>query len=472
MKRIHLFILTLIILPILNIRISLAQKRPISLHSRNPHYFYYRDNPTILITSGEHYGAVLNLDFDYQKYLDELKSAGMNLTRTFTGAYVEPQGAFNIAENVLAPAPNRFISPWARSNEPGYRNSGNKFDLSKWDESYFARLKDFVSVAEKRGVIVELALFCPFYEDVQWNLSPMNAANNINGVGNILRDSVYTLDKNGGLLAIQEAMTRKIVRELRDFDNVIFEICNEPYFGGVTMEWQHHLATFIDQLEKDLPEKHLISQNIANNSALIVNPHSAVSVFNFHYGSPPIAVKQNYGLNKVIGNNETGFRGQQDSTYRKEGWEFILAGGGLYNNLDYSFSVNHENGDFHYPAKQPGGGSSTLRKQLYYLSRFINRFDFIRMTPDYASLSSLPGGVKAYMLSWAGEQYACYFLHLGKVNPSLTLPAGNYDIEWMDPSTGNYIKVDSLSNHPGGIAKIVSPPTTFDVALRIVRISH
>src|SRR5437773_2574887 len=132
-----------------------AQSNPISLDPENLHYFLYHSKPTILITSGEHYGAVLNLDFDYLPYLDELKSKGLNLTRTFTGTYVEPKGAFNIDNNSLAPSPGRFICPWARSDEPGYANSGNKFDLTRWDAAYFTRLKDFVSEAQKRGIIIE-----------------------------------------------------------------------------------------------------------------------------------------------------------------------------------------------------------------------------------------------------------------------------------------------------------------------------
>jgi len=50
--------------------ISLAE--PITLHPDNPHYFLWKGEPTILITSGEHYGALLNLDFDYRRYFDEL----------------------------------------------------------------------------------------------------------------------------------------------------------------------------------------------------------------------------------------------------------------------------------------------------------------------------------------------------------------------------------------------------------------
>ena len=42
---------------------------PIALHPQNPHYFLWRGKPTVLVTSGEHYGTVLNPDFDYVKYL-------------------------------------------------------------------------------------------------------------------------------------------------------------------------------------------------------------------------------------------------------------------------------------------------------------------------------------------------------------------------------------------------------------------
>ncbi len=38
---------------------------PIALHPENPHYFLFRGKPAVLVTSGEHYGAVLNLDFDF-----------------------------------------------------------------------------------------------------------------------------------------------------------------------------------------------------------------------------------------------------------------------------------------------------------------------------------------------------------------------------------------------------------------------
>ena len=86
------------------------------LNPHNPHYFLFRGNPTVLITSGEHYGAVMNLDFNYMTYLDELRSKHLNLTRTFSGVYRELWQNARIPGNSLAPAPGRFLAPWARSS--------------------------------------------------------------------------------------------------------------------------------------------------------------------------------------------------------------------------------------------------------------------------------------------------------------------------------------------------------------------
>jgi hypothetical protein len=48
---------------------------------------------------------VLNLDFDYRRYLGALSENGFNLTRLFSGAYREIPGSFGIVGNTLAPAP-------------------------------------------------------------------------------------------------------------------------------------------------------------------------------------------------------------------------------------------------------------------------------------------------------------------------------------------------------------------------------
>ncbi len=446
-----------------------AETKPFSLHPENPHYFLFEGEPTLLITSAEHYGAVLNRAFDYQEYLKTLEKHGFNNTRVFSGAYVEPQGAFDIAKNTLAPEPNQFLAPWARSETPGYPNGGNKFDLKQWDPDYFERLRDFVREASERGVVVEVCLFCPFYEQKQWRLSPLNAKNNVNGVGAVDRTDVYTLEKSGKLLAIQEAMTKKIVRELNGFDNLYYEVCNEPYFGGVTKEWQYHIAELIAKVEEDLAQAHLISRNVANDKKKVTTPHSAISIFNFHYATPPKTVAMNYALDKPIGDNETGFRGTGDTHYRREGWQFILAGGALYNNLDYSFTVGHEDGTFAYPDSQPGGGGATLRRQLEVLKEFIDSFDFVSMHPDTDFIrDGVPEKVHPYGLSEDGQQYAAYFFGGEKLELTLLLPNGKYQVEWVNPLTGEVAKEARVSSQ-GKPRTVHSPTYETEIALRILR---
>jgi hypothetical protein len=451
------------------------------LHPDNPHYFLFRGKPTILVTSGEHYGAVLNLDFDFYRYLDTLAKDGLNHTRLWVGTYREIPGSFGITDNTLAPVPGRYVCPWARSSESGYSQGGNRFDLTKWDAAYFTRLLEFVMAASARGIVVEINLWCPNYNsdktDQLWKASPMHFSNNVNGVGTCPGNEVYAL-KHPDLTDVQDATTRKIVRELNRFDNVYFEICNEPYFEGVTLAWQRHIADVIVDTEKDLPLKHLLSQNIANGKATVTDPHPAVSILNFHYSAPPDTVALNWGLRKAIGENETGFRGKDDILYRTEGWDFILAGGALYNNLDYSFTTGSPDGTFLAYAS-PGGGNPGFRRQMKILKDFIHGFDFLRMAPEPGVIKGgVPEGMEARALVETGKQYALY-LHasLGKgkrppgkdvtVELSLDLPAATYRVEWVNPRTG---EVGGRSiDHAGGLMRLASPSFTEDVALRIVR---
>ena len=450
-----------------------AQATPFHLHPENPHYFLFRGEPTLLITSAEHYGAVLNADFDYARYLETLAADGLNNTRIFVGAYCEKPGDFGIARNTLAPAPERFICPWARSDQPGYANGGNKFDLEKWDAAYFERLKDFIVRAGERGIVVEVNLFCPFYKEDMWNLSPMKAANNVNGVGAVDHGQVYPLDASDGLLDVQVQMARKVATELKEFDNIYYEIMNEPYAGAVPMAWQEHIVDALVETERALGVRHLISLNIANDKAQVKDLHPQVSLLNFHYAWPPATVPMNYHLGRAIGDNETGFKGTGDFHYRREGWAFILAGGALYNNLDYSFAVGYEDGTFAYPDEHPGGGNAALRAQLRVLGTFIRSFDFVHMTP-FDNISDLPENLAAYALAAPGHQYAVYLCHTGQEARAetsatliLDLPSGTYRTEWIDTLSDERIDGESIT-HDGGACALTSPPFTEDLALRLL----
>jgi hypothetical protein len=460
---------------------------PIRVHPGNPHYFQFRGKPTVLITSGEHYGAVLNGGFDFILYLDTLKGDGLNLTRTFAGVYYEVPGDFGITRNTLAPRPEQYVGPYARSAIRGALDGRNKFNLARWNPLYFDRLKRFLRAASERGIVVELTLFCVYYSDRMWNLSPYNPANNTAGIPGITREKVLSLE-NKEMLAIEEAFVRKMVAELREFDNVLFEICNEPYVRGLAGDdWQSHIAKVIRETEADLPEqsRHLVGWNAANNTLKIDQPDPNVSYYAFHYARPPVAVAQNFGLARPIGLNETGFDGTLDSIYRIQAWDFLLAGGAMYNNLDYSFTAGNEDGRFLVPGNAPGGGSPDLRKQLGILAAYFNSLDFVKMRPASGLvLAGLPEGFTARAMELSGDTYAVY-LHSGRVladyRPryifrtdrqsfpvSLNLPAGKWTARWTNTRTG---KVDREENfeHAGGAAWVPSPEFTEDIAVVISR---
>lgn len=446
--------------------------KPLSIHPQNPHYFMFRNKPAILIGSTEHYGAVMNLDFDYVKYFDELAACGLNITRTFTGIYVEPVGAFGIKKNTMAPDPGRFISPWARSSVEGYSNGGNKFDLSKWDDNYFIRLKDFVTEAGKRDIVVELDLFSNFYDTVQWKLSPLNSINNINGIGNI-RDHKEILSlRHPEVLAGQEKMVRKIISELRDFDNLYYEVCNEPYFGDTLAlrEWEDHMTGIVVDAEKDFTHKHLISNNVQNFKQLVPEPRNGVSIYNFHYAAPPVTVPLNYHLNYPLGDNETGFDGIEDATYRIEAWNFILAGGALFNHLDYSFTTENEDGSNIVQKGEPGGGSKALRNQFKILAGFMKSLNFINMKPMEDNLVKPDPGSSVQGLVEERKVWALYFSLTDTASTASTievnLPAGSYNLTWIDTKTGAETP-ESHNDHNGGWLHIKSPEYMQDIAIQI-----
>ena len=468
-----------------------AAAEPLALDRQNPRYFVFRGQPTVLVGSGEHYGAILNPAFDYKRYLETLKRDGLNVTRLFVGTYLERQGDFGIAFNDLAPAPGTALLPWARSSEPGFILGGNKLDLSRWDEAYFARLRDFVQTADAAGVVVEVTLFSAYYGN---RYSPFFAANNVNGVGDVAPSSMNTLE-NGGALPFQEAVTRRIVRELNAYDNVYFEIQNEPWASDqltvrvlnpyldkselkqegqfwknrvdvaspASLAWQRRVADWVVDEERRLPRRHLLSQDYTNFYHALADVDPRVAVLNFHYASPE-AVRLNAGLARAVAFNETGFAGGADATYRKQAWHFMIAGGGAFNHLDYSFAVGHEEGTAANTA--PGGGSAALRRQLAVLRTVLANGHLQSAEPDHGVVVHASNAITR-ALSDGRNWFVIYFDGQGPATVTLRLSTGRYRAEWLDPTTGAIVRAETM-RVDGERAVLTSPAFDEDLALRLV----
>jgi hypothetical protein len=188
-------------------------------------------------------------------------------------------------------------------------------------------------------------------------------------------------------------------------------------------------------------------------------------VVNFHYAYPEAAVL-NYGLGKALSYDETGFLGREDEKYARQAWNFMLSGGGVFDHLDYSFSVGHEDGK-DLEANGPGGGSPELRRRLRILSQFLRDLPLVDMAPDFDTVKRA-GGVVTHMLSSRSGEYAMYVDGDGPAEISLKLPRGEYSVHWVDVITGDK-KDGGGFKHPGGEKILKTAAFRNGIAARISR---
>ncbi len=449
-------------------------------HPDNPRCFVYRGKPIVLITATEHYGAVLNGDFDYVTYLDELAGNHLNLSRTFT-FYRELEGSIPPLgyANTLAPRPGREVLPWKRPG-PGKANDGGlKFDLRQWNPEYFARFRDFLTEAARRDVIVEVVLFCnPYNTKGQWAWFPCHRDNNVNGVGGGITDQWQFLEGlDPTVLEFQKAFTRRMVQELNEFDNIYFEICNETSSRGRgkessarIVEWHLTLCGVIRETEESLPKKHVIAVNAHDQLAVYTEDGKKyietgdaayfddrrVDIINYHYisrrepgkgtavyypGMPkeghvgniwafmksrrhvrkPIVFDENWA--GVVRGNPTNW-----DRNRMEAWETILAGGAGFDHLDWSFTPEDETGS----GKAPIGDGRhldgrALRKQLGALADLWRECGPAEMAPNDDLIVSVPEHCRGFASSRAD----------GKLQVVYVADARGYDDGFGGPLRGD-----------------------------------
>ncbi len=346
----------------------------------NPRYFLWRGKPVALIGASESWGAVFNLGIDHDMYLDTVAAGRGNIVQIMTGTLVEAA-----ADRSMSPQPGRLLPPWARSTEPGYAGGGAKFDLQKFDPKFFARLRSFVEKANRRGIVVKVTLFAPPArgEEIQWTLSPFHPANNINriAVGSL---DVYTMDRHAGLLEIQEALVRRMVKELRGFDGVIYEICYRPN-GRAGAGWEEHMTTVLIDEQKRTGDTSLVAWDLGSGSSRQVDRR--VSVLD-HTLADPRVVTQRTAERRPIGNSSIGVEFLTEAVVRMKAWDFVFAGGGLYVQTDDSIRPSDPLG-----VKRPRASVSpgpAERRHLRTLIEFMGRLDLRRLAPAPELLASPP----------------------------------------------------------------------------------
>ena len=461
---------------------STLHGQPITICNENPHYFFIKNKPTILVASSEHYGSIINPDFDFDIYLKTLNKIGLNHTRLWLGDYVEKPGDFCLSQNTSAPMPGKFLPPWMRSSEPGFALGGNKFDLDKWNPVYFERLHAFMQQASDYDIVVECVLF---FVGPNWKYLPMNPSNNINNTTNIEGRDYLTLN-NGNILDYQRKYCLKLVNELNRYDNIIFNIANEPWFNNQehpgfaspprdeTKAWIREVSEWIVREEKKLPKQHLLSVDYMNEGRRISKEEEAkywkhIAVFHHHYDKNALSVKYNYGMNKVLSFNETGLMPPSTSQYRIQGWKYLMSGGALYNNLDFTFEVGSEDGSGRTAFLcdgYNGCNDSGVKYEMAALLKFMSSFDFVNSRPNYHVITCAWGDKNYCVLENPGKEYVIYIY--GGSNRGLIqlrLVVGKYKLLWIHPPDGKIIRQTEIQTDAQGGLQVNAPDFTEDIAL-------
>ena len=455
---------------------------PVVKHAGNPHYFIFRKKPVVLITTDQHYGAVINLDFDYVPFLDRLQEYGLNLTRIYPGGYVEMKDQYTKG-NPLGPAPDRYILPWKKSAEEGANpNLGKyKYDLEKWDPEYFKRLKDFVYQASVRNIVVEIAFFNGMYDD-RWMAQPLFHTNNIQGVGT--GDfKLFTTLTDKKLASYQIEYVKKIASELYRFDNIIYDISDEPEMQHrESFDWNSAMLNALISVDR---YRHIYGET-ANSASPDFTGDKRTSWIPTEYISPmEKTLDYDYSDNKPIVDVETAYYSywygaNPVEESRAESWYGMVGGLAGFIQLNSDFSTFN-------PSGKGTSTQDTILPQLKVLMNFMNSLEFIKME-KFTGFRISDSLALARGIAEPGKQYAIYLFHGSRKwedwpqgatasrfnvdmnwfrdTVTVNVPPGKYKAEWINPPSGIVMKSYDLDCNDGKLI-LDTPLYPTDIALRI-----
>ncbi len=487
---------------------SLRAQQAVRINPENPKYLLFRGKPLALVSASEHYGSVINRPFDFEKYLDDAQQHKMTVTRTFL-LYRELQSARNPSSPCKPESPD-YIAPYPRTG-PGIAMDGEPmYDLDKWNPEYFDRLHRFLDAASKRGIVVELTIFSNTYEDEIWALNPLRAANNLQHVGAVGWEDYNSL-KDAELVRRQEAFARKIIQETSGYDNVYYEICNEPGGdepGHATRAdvdaWQTEMARVLREEMQRLSRPHLLSgqqafsygkpdrfpmdATFASGNFDIVNDHPLP---NTQFGGQSFDMgdfmskqlrlagvqgfcRATYSQRRPVSLDEDNAASiYRDLTgwtiHRKRAWTALFSGC-HYDYIDFSITVGSEAGT---PASR-----AAIRSWMQHLSQFMDSFDFVHSAPAPDWIAAHPQHLIVSALSASGKDFVAYMADdreagdptagesiSGEV--TIALPPGSYDVWLYSPVTGQYSP--AIRVHGGDKSAVTLPPFNEDIVLRATR---
>jgi len=429
---------------------------PLRVSTINPRYFTVDDRKAVYL-SGSHIwnnfqdsdsDDTLPYPTDFSQWLDFLQENNQNFIRLWTW-----EQSIWVVESTTPYYFNPM--PYERTGPGSSADGGAKFDLSRFNQGYFDRMRARIVEAGNREMYVSIMLFngwsieFPKSDNAEanpWQGHPFNSANNINGVdGDLNNDDsgseTHTM-ASAEITKIQEAYVRKVIDTVNDLDNVLYEISNEsPADSSI---WQYHMINYIKNYEASLPKQHPVGMTseypLGSNEELFNSPADWISPNN--YEDPP----SSDGRKVIIADTDhiCGLCGD-----RVWVWKSFTKGLNLLfmDRYDDSYRIYGGGYDMNNP------NDVDLRINLGYVRTYADRMNLLAMTPrdDLCSTS--------YCLAnpvGNGAEYLVYLpLDENEVTLDLSNSPGSLLVEWFDPNNNTRLEGNMVQG--GGLEDFTSP---------------
>jgi hypothetical protein len=399
--------------------------------------------------------------FDLQEYLQFLKAHGHNFIRMWRWEHFKSLVAGGAVHMCMSP------QPWPRTGPGNALDGKPKFDLLKFDDEFFDRLRDYVITAGEEGIYVSVMLFQGFAfhlsnspDNVEGH--PFHSANNINGIGirSIVDYQVLPLDPH--VQAIQEAYIKKIIDTVQDLPNVLYEVANESsgdtadsmqFPGGMTIDipigdstqWQFWVINFVKQYEKEMgytrhpmgmtmqfpvPDQRKVNEVLFNSPADWISPgfDEPLTEINAGGGPPPgkwlLDPPANDGSKVIL--SDTDHYSMMGATALWAWKTFLRGHHPLLYDLGIVMGVNPPDPSAGTPSYE---SLEAARWAMGDTRRYAEKVNLIEMEPR-SDLSST-----GYMLANPGQEYL--ILQSSETADPFTvmLKARTYTVEWFEVNT-------------------------------------
>ena len=436
-----------------------AARGPFRVDPENPRYFEDGSGKAVFL-AGSHTWANFQErgiegqtpNFDYEEYLNFMADHGHNFMRMWRWEHAQWM-QFVPRETLIRYEPMAYVR-----TGPGKALDGKpRFDLTKFNQVYFDRLRERVVAAGQRGIYVGVMLFQGFSIEQKgtkgvdpkkgnsWDGHPFNNSNNVNGIdgdinGNGEGEETHTL-LNVQVLRFQEAYVGKVIDTLNDLDNVLYEVSNESH-GGST-QWQYHIINFVKKYEKIKPKQHPVGmtfqwgRNKGTNRNLFESPADWICPSGGEFlDNPPANKGSKIGI--VDTDHIKPWESEPSWVWKNffRGNHFIL----MDHYRDFRIESPKKVDPKHDPARWAMGHAVKLAGQV-----------------NLAAMRPMGGLASTkYCLADPSREYLVYQPENGTESLSVEIEAGTYAVRWIDPLKFKVRKAKTIAA-PGGSQRFTQP---------------